>query len=292
VNRRNLLHVVALLLGALLSNCSRSSPSAKEHGSPARIVSLSPAITETLFAIGAGTSLVAVSDYSDYPDAARQLPHVGTSLTPSYEAIARLAPTLIMTESAVNTAKSELSALGPAEFLPWLSVDQIVASTRRIGALTEHTDAANALADHVSSRLSTAEPPHGPRVLLVLAETPGKLAEVLFVKRNSIHGAVLRAAGARNAVAEDVPGIPRLSIERLIALDPDAIIVLATSGGDVERAAFLGDFARVTPLSAVKTGHVSVLVAPEAFSVGPRILAFADRLTQEIARLFSAGAAQ
>jgi iron complex transport system substrate-binding protein len=125
-------------------------------------------------------------------------------------------------------------------------------------------------------------------VLLVLAETPGKLAEILFVKRNSVHGAVLYAAGARNAVDEDVPGIPRLSVERLITLDPDGIIVLSTNANDAERAALLADFTRITPLSAVKSNHLSVLVAPETFSVGPRILSFADRLSQELARLFPA----
>ena len=90
----------------------------------ARIVSLSPSMTETLFAIGAGERLVGVSDYCNYPAEAAKRPHVGTGLTPSYEAIARLAPTLIVSENNANVRAHELRALAPTLLLPWLSLSE------------------------------------------------------------------------------------------------------------------------------------------------------------------------
>lgn len=268
-----------------LSGCPRA-PSAKPSGAR-RVVSLSPAITETLFAIGAGSQLVGVSDYCNYPEEAKKLPRTGTALTPNYEAIVRLAPTLIVCEAAASTPRRELGALGVTKFVPWLSLEDIVAGTRLLGALTSRQEAANTLAEKLWSGLAVAENPNGPRVLVVLGEGAAKLSEIYFIKRNSIHGAALRAAGARNAVANDVPGVPRLSIEELIRLDPDAIIVLVAPTPD--RPAdeqILHDYRALEPLTASKNNRITVLASDEAFANGPRILTLADHLKQKLSALF------
>ncbi len=256
-----------------------------------RLVSLSPAITETLFAIGAGADLVGVSDYDTYPESVRKLPHAGSALTPGYEAIARLAPTLILCEAAASAPQRELAALGVTRFLAWLSLEDIVASTRLLGALTDHAPGADALATRLWENLAVAEVKDGPRVLVVLGEGTGKLSEIFFIKRNSIHGSALRAAGARNAVAVDVPGVPRLSIEELLHVDPEAIIVLVAATADApSEARALADYGALEPLTAHKNGRISVLRSESAFVVGPRILTLAEQLRNEVARLFPGSA--
>ena len=251
------------------------------------MVSLSPAITETLFAIGAGPELVGVSDYCNYPEAAKKLPHAGTALTPSYEAIVRLAPTLILCEAAASAPRRELTALGVTKFIPWLSLEDIVASVRLLGALTSQAAAADALATKLWDGLAVAEAPDGPRVLVVFGEGTGKLSEIYFVTRNSIHGAALRAAGARNAVASDIAGVPRLSIEELLRLDPEAIIVLvAPTPNGPKNGDILREFSALEPLTANKNQRVAVLQSDEAFANGPRILTLAEHLKQKLAELF------
>lgn len=253
-----------------------------------RIVSLSPAFTETLYAIGAERDLVGVSDYCDYPEAAKKLPRNGSALTPHYEAIARLSPTLILCEAAAAAPRRELAALGVTRFLPWVTFEDIVASTRLLGALTDRAEAAGALASKLWQGLAVAENPTGPRVLAVLGESPGKLSEIYFVKRNSIHGAALRAAGARNAVAADTLGVPRLSLEELLRLDPEGIIVLiAPTPNAPTDAQILQDYQALEPLSARRNHRISVLRCAEAFGDGPRILVLAERLRQEVERLFA-----
>jgi cobalamin transport system substrate-binding protein len=121
----------------------------------------------------------------------------------------------------------------------------------------------------------------------VLGEAAGKLSEVYFIKRNSIHGAALRAAGARNAVDEDVPGVPRLSIEELVRLDPAAIIVLvAPSPKPQNDAQLMHEYQALEPLTARKNNRISVLKSDAAFSNGPRILNLAEALERELSRLF------
>lgn len=269
-----------LALGAFVAlspACSRKPASAGT-----RIVSLAPAVTETLFTIGAGASVVAISDYCDSPPEALRLPRVGTSITPNYEAIARLGPTLIVSESNVSSRRRELEAVAPTQLLPWLRLEEVASSIRELGKLSERREAAEKLADRLLARLSVPEP-DGPRVLLVLGGESADESDIWFVRRNSLHGAALRAAGARNAVAEDVSGPPQLSHERLLSLDPDAIVVLRrpSASGAPARSGF----ERFSTLKAVNAGHVSVLLAPEAFANGPRILGLVDRLHAELVRL-------
>jgi ABC-type Fe3+-hydroxamate transport system substrate-binding protein len=285
VKRRALLRVAASSFAWAALGCGK--PKKATSFGARRVVSLSPAITETLFAIGAGSQLVGVSDYCNFPDAAKALPRTGTALTPGYEAIVRLAPTLILCEAAASAPRRELTALGVTKFIPWLSLEDIVASTRLLGALTSHAAEAGVLATKLWEGLAVAEAPNGPRVLAVLGESTGKLSEIYFIKRNSIHGAALRAAGARNAVVADVTGVPRLSIEELLRLDPEAIIVLvAPKPNGSSDADVLQDFQALEPLSARKNNRIAVLRSDEAFANGPRILALAEHLKQKLGELF------
>ena len=267
-------------LGASAWGCHRSAsppPGAR------RLISLSPGITDAIFEIGAGPELVGRSDYCDYPPEVLSLPRVGTSLTPAYEAITRLTPTLIIGEDGANARKRELEALGPTLLLPWLSLEEIVASTRELGRRTGTIPAAEALANRLHERLAVPAPPNGPRVLLVIGYQAGKLDEIWFMRDNSIHGAALRAAGARNAVSEAVTGLPRLSLERLLSLDPDAIFILTQPGR--APADHAEPFRALATLRAVREGHVDVIGAPEAFVHGPRVLGLVERLAAAVKKL-------
>src|SRR5207247_2973284 len=81
-----------------------------------RIVSLSPAVTELLFALGAGAGVVGRTTWCDYPPAARAVPSVGDGLNPNLEAVAARRPDLvILYRSALNeTAAQQLARLGIA----------------------------------------------------------------------------------------------------------------------------------------------------------------------------------
>jgi len=288
VKRRALLRIALSGSAWVTLGCDHPNQKAAARSGKQRLVSLSPAVTETLFAIGAGSEIVGVSNYCNYPEEAKKLPRTGTALTPAYEAIVRLEPTLILCEGAASVPRRELGALGVTKFLPWLSLEDIVASTRLLGALTAHSEAASELARKLWDGLAVAESPRGPRVLAVLGETSGKLSEIFFIRKNSIHGAALRAAGARNAVAQDVPGVPRIAIEELVRLDPDAIIVLVSPRQNGPNSAqVLHDYQALEPLTARKNGRISVLESDAAFTNGPRILELEAALQRELARLFA-----
>lgn len=258
-----------------------------EKAAPARgelrIVSLAPAITETLFALGAGPRVVGVSDYCESPSEARSRPRLGTSITPNYEAIARLKPSLIVSERNAATRVRELEALSTTRLLPWLTLEEIQSGVRELGTITGNAEKARELANEMQARLGVPEPSDGPRVLLVLGE--GRGDELWFIRKNSLHGSVLAAAGARNAVQEDVQGPPNLSHERLLALDPDAIVSLLLPGRSRAAEAAVKRFEHFTTLTAVKHGRVGFVSHAAAFTHGPSVLGLVDQLRAELSRL-------
>lgn len=284
MNRRAILGSLGALLfsaGAAVG-VSRLAAKKAASGGP-RFVSLTPAITETLLAIGGGEHLVAVSNYCKLP-ANLQLPRVGSSLTPSYEAIAGLRPSLILSDDSAGAKQRELGAIARCEVLPWLTLRDVVQSTRRLGKLVEQRSAADALALKLEARLSSVPPPDAPRVLLLLSYDPDRPAELWFIRQNSLHGAALTAAGARNAVNHDVPGLPRLSVEELLKLDPDQVLILQLPGATFEhKRKILTAFRELAPLRAVKENAIGIVNGSQ--SVGPSILQFVDALAGVLQRM-------
>jgi iron complex transport system substrate-binding protein len=265
----------AVFAGRLASKRQgRGSGTAQVGG--ARVVSLSPALTETVLTLGGASQLVAVSDYCTLPKSL-ELPRVGSSLTPNYEAIASLHPSLVLCDDSAGAKRTELSALAHCEFLPWLTLPEVVKSTARLGQLLGQPDAGAALARKLEERLSRPPAADAPRVLLLLSYDPDRPAELWFIKQNSLHGAALTAAGARNAVARDVPGLPRLSVEQLLEVDPDVVLIMPPPGSGAERQQQLvRAFSALAPLRAVKAGRVRCIDGSQ--SVGPSILELVDAI--------------
>jgi ABC-type Fe3+-hydroxamate transport system substrate-binding protein len=288
VNRRALVSSVGALLlsaGAAIAVSRLASRRAPLQG-VLRLVALTPAITETVLSLGGKEVLVGVSDYCVLP-AGLHLPRVGTSLTPNYEAIARLRPSHVLSDDSAGAKHRELSALAACEVLPWLTLAQVVGSTRRIGHLIGQPRAGGALAEQLQTRLSKKPPPQAPRVLLLLGYDAERPAEIWFIRPNSLHGAALEAAGARNAVSEAVHGLPRLGVEQLLALDPDVVLILPAPGASAERSQrSLTAFTQLAPLRAVKEARVGI-VHGATQSVGPGILELVSALTVALGELMA-----
>ncbi len=249
-------------------------------GDKPRIVSLSPAITEVLFALGMGDAVVGVDKWSDYPPEAAKIARVGSGMSPDLEAIARLSPTMILSETTLRLSEQTLAPLAPAHFLPWLTAAEIVRGVRELGALVDRRREAEEIASRMERRLRVAPPADAPRVLMVFADKPGRLGPIYFVKPGSLHDALLTAAGARNAVEGAVQGAPTMSLEEILRLDPDAILILVANDdlSPEARDQFLADFRALPSLRAVSNHRVGVLSGNILLVTGPRVLAVIDRV--------------
>jgi iron complex transport system substrate-binding protein len=252
---------------------------------PRRIVSLAPAITETLFAIGAGGQVVGVSDYCNQPPEAARLRHCGTALTPNFETISAVGPDLILTEKSVNTPDAQLRAIGRSELIPWLTTADVVAGVRRIGALAGRASSADELALRIEATLARRPGPGAPRVLVVLGGGTGQLKEIWYLRSDSIHGDALLAAGGRNAVEAPARGAPVLSLEGAIALDPDIVLVIWPVEVSEQRRREVRDSFEPLRLRALRENRFEVLGGPHLYSTGPGVLKLVEALEAVITRL-------
>jgi iron complex transport system substrate-binding protein len=245
-----------------------------------RSVSLSPAITETLAALGADTELVGVSDYCIFPNRITRLPRVGSGFTPRFESIMALSPTVVFVEAVNATNVEQLARVVHIEAMPWLTLDQVIGSTRMLGKITGHVANAERLAASYEHRLQPRVTPRSPRVLLTMAHAAGELQEVVFIRRNSIHGRVLEAAGAENAVSEAIVGAPRLSLEEVIRRNPDGIVILQSASHADAR--LIDDWRKLVVLRAVQTNQIKIIAAPEVAIPGPRLLDLTDQIASAV----------
>jgi iron complex transport system substrate-binding protein len=263
-----------------LAACNATPPQLKVAVPPpsADLISLSPAITETVALLGAETRLKGRSDWCNEPASVRALPAFGTSLTPALERIASAHPARLLIDGSLGNQRDQLEALAPVEVLPWLTVEEVMESTRRIGRLVDRGEAAAQLAERFKPWLRPL-PAEAHAVLLLIGDDGPQTGTFWFVKEGSLHGAMLRAAGWRNAVAEPV-ATPSLSAEALLRLDPEAIVVLvANPESEADRVRLLEAFARFDGLRAVRANRLALLADPNILSTGPSLLSTEAKLS-------------
>ncbi len=252
------------------------SPVAGAHGaenassSRARIVSLAPSVTETLFAVGAGKDVVGVSEFDDYPPAVRKLPRVGTFLTPNVEAIAALRPTLVigLANSANQREVHALSEMGyPTLMVKENSIAEIEHSITVIGERTGHPRRANKVVAAIQARINKVRKLMSRvidrRVLMLVGHEP-----MVAVGHGTFLGQLLALAHGTN-IADGLPGSwPRVSIEYVIAKKPQ-VILDGQMGTDTST---LGDFwSRFQIIPAVREHRVHGYPTDPTLTPGPRI---------------------
>lgn len=196
-----------------------------EH--PQRIVSLAPSITETLYAMGQDGKIVGDTDYCDYPAAATRKPHVGAVLNPSIEKIVSLKPDLVIGIAEANRRETadQLARLGiPLYGLSDKSLDDVLRSVRDLGGLLDCEARATVLASNLNERVRTVEHRVAglpePLVLFVTWYQP-----LITVGAHNFVADVIRRAGGRS-ISDDLPGEwPRLSVEAVLARNPDIVLL-------------------------------------------------------------------
>lgn len=216
-------HLAGLL--AVLAACGAGR--GEGHARPARrIVSLSPAVTELLFALGAGDRVVGRTTWCDYPPEARWVPSVGDGLHPNLEAVAAARPDLVVLyRSALNeTAAEQLGRLGIAALLLTQDrLEDLAHAARLLGRVTGRATAGDSLADSIAHVLATPAPVLGVSVALIAWDNPP-----MAIGGGSYLDQLATLAGARN-VFHDLGSADVVSLETIAARDPDVIVVLSDS---------------------------------------------------------------
>ncbi len=237
----------------------------------ARVISLAPSITESLFAIGAGDRVVGVTDYCDYPAGARQRPRVGGMINPNMEAVVALKPDLIVMsmEGNIRDDFRRLTDLGfPVLVTNPRTFEGIYRSIGQLGTMTGCADSAAHLIAALRSRESALRKQAGNggvRTLLVVSVQP-----LLVAGRNTFIHELLEAAGAVNLAAYARGNYPAYSRETVIANNPDVILVTSDAVADPSSLTRL--FPEWQIVAAVRHGRTYRVNSDLVTRPGPRAL--------------------
>ena len=242
-----------------------------------RIVSLAPHITELIFAAGAGDRMVGNVDYGEYPPEASRLPKVGGH-SPDLEAIMALKPDLVLGWESGSAAAATVSRLRSMGVTVHLSepkrIEDIAGDLERIGMLAGTEATANAAAAAFRQRYAALAERYSRRppveVFYQIWKQP-----LMTVNGKQIISDAMRLCGGRNVFAQLPVIAPTVSVEAVIAANPEVII--ASGMGD-SRPEWLDDWKRWKTLAAVARSNL-YFVPPDLIQRHtPRILDGVERL--------------
>lgn len=272
--------VFAAVIGALIAAAEAQAPP------PRRIVSIVPATTEMLFAIGAGSRVVGVSSYDRYPPDVERLPRVGGLLDPNVEQMLRLKPDLVIAYQTQRDLEQQLQRAGIPLF-PYVhrGLPDITATMRALGQRVGLKAAADREALRIEQQLATIRSRVmgrlRPRTLLVFGREQGSLRNVDASGGDGFLHDVLELAGGADVLGDLHRQSVAMSTEMILARAPDVIIELhygamVSARLDDERRVW----SAVPSVPAVKNGRVHVLVGDEFVVPGPRIVTAAERIAR------------
>jgi iron complex transport system substrate-binding protein len=246
---------------------------------PRRIVSLVPATTEMLFAMGAGDRVAGVSNYDRFPAEAARLPKVGGLLDPDVERVISLKPDLVIVYDTQTDLKRQLERAHLPIF-PYVhrGLPDITATLRALGARVGAKAAADAVAARIEQQLDAiarrvAGRPR-PKTLLVFGREQGTLRHITASGGYGFLHDVLEVAGGSDALNDLHKQSVDMSTEMILVRAPEVKRELF----DAERLVWNA----LASVPAVKNQRVYLLDGLEFVVPGPRIVLAAERFARTI----------
>jgi len=276
-------HLAKAVLPRSLFQSRRNSPPAA-GADYQRIVSLSPSITETLYALGLGDRVGGVTRYCTFPPEVQAKTKVGGFLDPSLETLVALRPDLV-----VMLTEHEASIPGLRELafhrlvVNHRSLEGILESIATIGRQSNRRERAEALLAELRSRMAavqraTAASPR-VRVMLCVDRTRGTggITDCYVAGPDGYLDQLITLAGGQNVFADELAPFPVVSVEGILHANPEVVVELA-AGQEEHVADLRADWASLPGLAAVRVGRVHVITDGFAPIPGPRFVLLLERL--------------
>jgi iron complex transport system substrate-binding protein len=244
---------------------------------PQRIVSLIPAVTEMLYAVGAGPQVVAVSSFDHYPPDVEKLPKVGALLDPDLERILSLKPDLVAVYATQTDLRTQLARASiPLYVYSHGALADVTTTLRAVGLRAGHGNDAAALATQIEGRIDYLRGQlaraNKPRTLTVFGREPFALRGIFASGgRGFIHDMVTAAGGANVFAGVDRESVQTTS-EAVLARRPEAILELRgnpLTAPDLARETSV--WKALASVPAVRTGRVFIIADERTVTPGPRV---------------------
>ena len=254
-----------------------------------RIVSLIPAVTEMLFAIGDGQRIVGVTNYDHHPPEVSRLVRVGGLLDPDVERILSLRPDLVVLYNTQVELKQRLDRAGIDYYsYEHRALPDITTTLRTIGARIGSAARANAAAAGIEGAIAAVRTSliglPRPRTLLVFERDRSSLRNVYASGGYGFLHDMLEAAGGANVFADVMRQSVEVSTEMMLARKPDVVIELwyGDLGQDLDLSRQAQAWNVLAAVPAVRNRRVYELAGDEFVVPGPRVVAATRRLAETL----------
>ncbi len=278
--------VELLVLTAIAAGCTpddRTATAPHPDAPASRVVALAPNAAEIVWELGAASRLVGVSEFTVYPPALAELPRVGGLRDADLERILALEPDLVI----LRGRQDRLEALCRARHIriyhdPTETLADLYRAIERLGVLCDQRDAADRLAQRLRDDLDAVRhriADRTPVPVLLTIRSPDRLADITTAGRGSYLHEVIELAGGRNIFGELEIAYPQVTVEEIVARNPE-VIIEAVPGADAAAAAGMPDQWRtLSTIPAVRAGRIHVLTEDYVLIPSPRVVRLADRIT-------------
>ncbi len=243
---------------------------------PQRIVSLAPSNTEILYALGLADRVVGITDYCNYPPEVKEKASIGGFSTPNIEQIVSLAPDLILADSLHESQViPQLEAKGLTVFtLNPQSLDEVMQAITMVGDITRMDQTAVQLVSQmqhqitsITDKVSNLTETQKPRVFFVVWHDP-----LMTAGSGTLHDELIRLVGGIN-IAGNLNGYPDISLETVIAANPEVIIAGVGMGAGADATyQFAITENRLADISARQNNHIYAINSDLVDRTGPRII--------------------
>ena len=282
----------ALLQSRPLGHPSSDAPLRAAASQPApsaatRIVSLVPAVTESLFAIGAGPRVVAVSSFDHFPAPVEALPRVGALLDPDTERILSLTPDLVVVYASQLDLQAQFARVGIRTYVyRHGGLADTLDTISAIGQVTGQTTGAARVVANLRAKLESIRRLVAgrtrPRTLLVLSRQPGSLRALYASGSVGFLHDLLEVAGATNVF----PDIPQESVqpsqETLLMRRPDIVVELQPGSAVADMNEARRAWSPLASIPAVRDKRIHILTGAHVVVPGPRLGDAAEAIARAV----------
>jgi len=248
---------------------------------PKRIVSLTPSLTEILFALDLGHRVVGVTDSCDYPAEVKNLPHVACWFDPDLEKLIALKPDIVL---GLQTAHTQIKLKLESErirviLVNPITVNEAVTDIARIGEMLGVQRPSEILMDHLRSRLSELD----NRVSAINLESKLTVIRILDFEDGRFHVAgplsfqydIISRAGGQNVTSAIQEAYPKTTLTQLRQWNPQVVF---NCGFDLNSLPKIANKPEWRSLKAVQSGNVFRFDCSLTCRTGPRIVDMVELL--------------
>ena len=254
-----------------------------------RIISLVPALTEMLYAVGAGPQVVAVSSYDEYPPEVTALPRVGALIDPDTERIISLKPDLVITYGSQVDLQAQMKrAAIPSFDYRHGGLSHILVTMKELGVRTGHVTEADQAVAAIESRLAAVRASvagkRRPRTLLVFSREPRTLRNIYVSGGRGFLHEMLVIAGGENVFSDIDKESVQVSTETILARAPEVILELRPEeipAGQPMRDE-LASWSRLASVPAVRNKQLLFISGHAVTVPGPRVADSVARMAKAL----------